>query len=79
MSDPQAQLTSTTEDLWGHVKAANRGDKNALSTRQEGLSGQNAADLIATVGDLARQVETAALTQLRDQAGASAVVQAELS
>lgn len=78
MSDPQTQLISKSDDLWAHVRAANQGDKTALAALRGELSGSHAATLIATVGDLAFQVEAAALSRLGDQEGTRAVVRAKL-
>lgn len=80
MSEPQTQLAiaTKTDDLLAYVKAANQGDKNALTKLRKELSGSHADALIASVGDLAYQVERAALERLGDQEGAKAAVQAKL-
>lgn len=78
MSKPQTQLATKSDDLFAYVKAANQGDKGALAELRKELSGNHADALIATVGDLAHQVEVAALKQLGQQEGARAVVVAKL-
>ncbi len=66
--------TTSTE----YVKAANQGDKGALALLRCELAGTLADALIESVGNLARQVETATLMRLGDQDGARAVVREKL-
>ena len=66
-------------DLFGNVKKANNGDKNALTSLRKELAGPNGKAILDVCGDLALQAEESLLVAiLGDQEGAKTCVRAKM-
>jgi hypothetical protein len=68
-----------TCDLFGNVKKANNGDKNALTSLRKELAGPNGKAILDVCGDLALQAEESLLVAiLGQQEGAKTCVRAKM-
>ncbi len=79
--DDDMDAALMTTGIWDAVKQANRGDQEALSVVETMLSGPDASEMLAAVGDLSSQALEATLRNGlgTSQDGTKTIVRAKLS
>lgn len=79
MSESMTKPDRATNDLFGNVRKANSGDKNAIAALRTELAGANGSAIMGVCGDLAFQAEESLLVAiLGEQEGAKTCVREKM-